>query len=344
MRYVLTITASLIFVAINAQPVKLFPDTIAVWEEGAGYGEYESPWGMVYEISGTETYVIAGDTVVDGRNYKNLYLNAVQSKFYENRGGVPNPYNYNRINKYGLSKKVGIIRQDSLKIIGRIISDSFLYVRLKADSAAKTNTDYTFFDYGKTVGDTLYPAFSNDTAHGWVIKKDTTVENRRTWLFVNEYLQNHRTDNGANYLLEGIGYTNSFFTVFNHRWKRNNLSGIHSWSGINYFCMDNNFFGQAHHNTPCVIDSSVRTINVSTPDIPAPTPSVYPNPAGNYLYIDNLPVASTVRVISITGKTVITAADISGHASLDVSGLLPGIYHVQVTHTNMVYNHRIVKQ
>ena len=56
--------------------------------------------------------------------------------------------------------------------------------------------------------------------------------------------------------------------------------------------------------------------------------TVYPNPVRNLLNIQNLPADARVRLVSLTGQVL---GDFVGRSQFDVSGMVPGLYLLQVT-------------
>lgn len=73
--------------------------------------------------------------------------------------------------------------------------------------------------------------------------------------------------------------------------------------------------------------------------------TVYPNPVEHTVFL-NTKVAglSNVSVFDITGRLVVSETIESTTTKLDVNGLQPGVYMLQATGNNQVFNSRIVKQ
>lgn len=65
--------------------------------------------------------------------------------------------------------------------------------------------------------------------------------------------------------------------------------------------------------------------NLSVNDFEVPRVKVYPNPATDYLYIDNLQTEQTLKVYDILGKMVIEVF-YSRNTPLDISALQKGLY------------------
>lgn len=325
--------------AIGQKP-KLLPDTSAVWEQGGGYAEYDGG-RYITEVFTYTKFVISGDTVINNLHYKNLYLNQSTQKYYNERS--PN-YNYHRIIKYGLTNKVAVLRQDSLKVIIQILNDSFLYDWLKADSVVKTNINYILYDFGKTVGDTTYPAFGLDTSLAWVITKDTIVDGKRVLGY--QYPNFHLTGKEAgNYLVEGMGYTRDFFTIFNkQQWKNNYGEEIASWNGVRYFCLDSTSILLQAGITECQWDESVGVINLGISPKELVEVKVYPNPVSENLVIINLPKNATVSLANITGKKMKEVLVDNTWLDLDVSSLPNGLYLLNIISEAGILTQKILKQ
>ena len=93
---------------------------------------------------------------------------------------------------------------------------------------------------------------------------------------------------------------------------------------------------------PCGLNTDVTAIN------PGDAIMVYPNPAGNKLYVRcSQPGIKTLSVYNALGETVIAMqsqnADLKIPAVLEVGSLPPGIYFIRLTTAEKNYNSRFVK-
>ena len=74
---------------------------------------------------------------------------------------------------------------------------------------------------------------------------------------------------------------------------------------------------------------------------------VYPNPVSNQLYftLENNIEKATIKIISLLGQTLLEKQNLSGtDFNFDVSNFTRGIYIVQLTKGNEVYNSKFIKQ
>lgn len=76
------------------------------------------------------------------------------------------------------------------------------------------------------------------------------------------------------------------------------------------------------------------TVTISNVGIPAPPQSkriaMYPNPANNTTYIYNVQIGSSVRITDILGQVVYLSTINASIQALDISGLNPGFYVIEV--------------
>jgi len=73
--------------------------------------------------------------------------------------------------------------------------------------------------------------------------------------------------------------------------------------------------------TPVTTMSTVKAVEIS----------VYPNPAGDYLYIKNLPEKTAVCIFNLEGTLVKNSISINGTEQIDVIDLLPGVYIIKLS-------------
>jgi hypothetical protein len=79
---------------------------------------------------------------------------------------------------------------------------------------------------------------------------------------------------------------------------------------------------------------------------PAPATSigVYPNPATEFIRLDNESFRGTVRIFDAAGKVVINRVLNDGVSSLDVRTLTPGVYYVEMTDNDKVFKGNFLKE
>jgi hypothetical protein len=93
--------------------------------------------------------------------------------------------------------------------------------------------------------------------------------------------------------------------------------------------------------------ASYSDIVVLRKDVAQSNINVYPNPAENILFLKGLVNNSSYRITDVLGREVISATTIppeSPHASINVSGLVKGIYFLQLTDKSEMKTIRFVKK
>jgi hypothetical protein len=74
-----------------------------------------------------------------------------------------------------------------------------------------------------------------------------------------------------------------------------------------------------------------------------PLVKIYPNPVQNKLHIDISGNAGMFEAYDITGKTVLQKEILDNNTTIDVSGLVNGIYFARVWSNNQLFTEKIVK-
>lgn len=83
--------------------------------------------------------------------------------------------------------------------------------------------------------------------------------------------------------------------------------------------------------------------NLSTADVAIDESSIYPNPTKGQLYINNL-ILEKITVNNMEGKTVkiITFNYSSANNTIDLSGLIKGVYILKIKSNGIISNHKII--
>jgi hypothetical protein len=101
---------------------------------------------------------------------------------------------------------------------------------------------------------------------------------------------------------------------------------------------DNNYILALHNGkltiTPATAISTVNDVSVS----------MYPNPAGDYIYIDNLPEETAIRIFNLLGKQVKKSISSNKTEKIDVNDLPLGVYIIKLSGKNIETVVRVVKQ
>jgi hypothetical protein len=73
--------------------------------------------------------------------------------------------------------------------------------------------------------------------------------------------------------------------------------------------------------------------------------TIYPNPAKEVFYLENLPANAVIRIYNITGKVILSGLSEGSVTQVDISGVNPGIYIIRVTDpiSGSVFSGRIIK-
>ena len=90
------------------------------------------------------------------------------------------------------------------------------------------------------------------------------------------------------------------------------------------------------------ITISGQAINVE--DISGRAFVLYPNPAGNQLFIKNAGSISSLEIINLVGKRMMRVENYSDLIKLDISSLPAGIYSVRVSQGDQVHVLKLIKQ
>ena len=88
--------------------------------------------------------------------------------------------------------------------------------------------------------------------------------------------------------------------------------------------------------------SGVLDVVVGIDEI-ATSVKLYPNPTAGMLYID-MPVKTSVKIISLLGNTVLKLELGAGHQQIDLSSLTSGVYNLQIISGEKTTNHSIIKK
>lgn len=70
--------------------------------------------------------------------------------------------------------------------------------------------------------------------------------------------------------------------------------------------------------------------------------SVYPNPAHDFMTVDNIPIGSTLNITDITGKTVYSSLIKSEQMTISTADFVNGIYIIQVAYNGALTNKKLV--
>ena len=114
-------------------------------------------------------------------------------------------------------------------------------------------------------------------------------------------------------------------------WKEGAILGLNFGYTSNGTYVDDNKIITSGDNTGKRILHKIGTgvnISLNLPAIEVNAVSVYPNPSGSMLYIEGIGDAVAVRILDLTGKTVLS--QVLSETGIDISGLSPGVYYLKI--------------
>lgn len=99
-------------------------------------------------------------------------------------------------------------------------------------------------------------------------------------------------------------------------------------------------------NEPVITNTTVNTYVAPNgiDEISVSGLMIYPNPANEVLYIQNLNGGSQYVVMDISGKVVLNQNSVSMNSSIDISNLTPGVYILQSISTGSIQNVKFIKR
>lgn len=104
------------------------------------------------------------------------------------------------------------------------------------------------------------------------------------------------------------------------------------------------------HELPALLDNTDRTTKYLYDCMTSIKPSatvkvvdIYPNPANEYISVENGYFSGTVSIFNLQGKEVRKMVIDEQLSELDVSGLLPGMYYIEIKDGQHLYGGKILK-
>lgn len=193
--------------------------------------------------------------------------------------------------------------------------------------ASAFNQDITIWDTGTVTS--MQNMFNNALAFdqnlgNWNLSNVTDM----TDMFLNVTLSTENYDNtligwNSQPLQNGVTFHAGNSNYCNAETARNNMISSDNWT---------------------IIDGGLDCSGLSTNDYNTVTFSVYPNPAQDVLFISDLNTSVTIKIIDITGKTIIQTDSETVQNGIDISKLKSAIYFVRVTSENKVALKRFIKK
>lgn len=343
----------LLAIASIAQTTNVFPDSIAYWREGGIGGDIDG--GVVW----FNDYVMLGDTFVDGKKCKNLYLNRRNLKHYKGSQHLSQPYTVN--DRFALSKKIAVLRKDSLKIFVRFEKNTKYIGQLAIhDSILKSGKEFLVFDFGWQKGDTIYSEHPEHWAPYLIVKNkykifDTQLSNDtlNVITFEGRSAQGWATNYiDSNMVVQGMGFTSQFFfrlTPFDTNYSVTRFSS--GSNGVASFCADRKFFysGKSFYSDVAGIDCQNvnMEISVGIDEVSKKWIKAYPNPANGIIELEGIldyDINSIVAIDVLGQVSQLTYRLKDSNITTNVASLPQGIYIILIETNKSTYLCRIIKQ
>jgi len=253
--------------------------------------------GPQYFIDHLHVFLMAGDSSYKGKTCKKIFI-------------------------VGNSKTditlVGFVRENNKQVF------------FKSVDTTKDTTERMLYDFSLQQGDSfkikILRLFGRDTATGNYRVEGVDSEKIEN----SEYRKGITMDDQNSNLLchgmrwiEGVGSINSLFysvfpgCIFEHSIRLNCMT-------VNHVAI----YGDPTY--PCHTDAGINNV-ISQKDI-----QIYPDPANNYLKINNLPssnLAYRYQIFNNLGQMVISETRMSNEQIIDISSLKTGVYFLQFVNT-----------
>lgn len=232
---------------------------------------------------------LIGDTIINGKSYKIVWLN----KYDAGIGPMPGWFPANVLH--------GFVREDTLN--KKVYSPSGL-------------NEAVLYDFNLQVGDTI---------HGYQLSgfKNAGVDTIRVasidLMLINGVFHKRFTSTpiqnltgGAHYIfVEGIGALNGFLDI---------LIGFEAGSGL--MCVGKEYLKSLY---PDSLTECIYALNIAEQNF-FPRLVVSPNPASDLIYVQSQDDFSDMWISDILGNRILLSHDFNGHKPIDISDLPDGFY------------------
>ena len=177
--------------------------------------------------------------------------------------------------------------------------------------------------------------------------KMTKSGNKYTWelefkIYDKSYNQNSLTNTPVTLTANKVmGFTIAYCDDDNG--KRENMIGTvpnhNDYSGKYPFYRFTNEFGTLTLNDSDLAPTRTIGLNSTTLNI-----RLWPNPVGTKLNIQTNSDISTIRIINMSGQTVLTQKTENSNSVIDVHSLTPGVYLLETTESGLRYHQKFVRK
>lgn len=336
-----------------SQTSGIFPDSVAYWREGSTSGDVD---GGVILFS---DYVMQGDTVIAGKQYKNLYQNRVALKNYKGHSSTHTAQPYTLNDRYGFSNKIGVLREEGSKLFVRFESNqTYRPVFGIEDSILKSGKEYLVFDNNWKKGDTIFSEhYKPGNVKFLVIKNQLKVfrssisnDSLEVFTFYGKEPAGLAFDVfDSTLFIKGMGFNSSFFFRLKNFDTSNvvNIAAVGAY-GITPFCGNGNLGYYRREFSGEAFDCAVipTTISVGVKHIAVKGIAGFPNPMGENITFSGIGEhIKAVLIQNILGQAT-TAKYVLDNGDLIVSaGAIPqGVYLIRIETDKTTYLCKISKQ
>ena len=175
-------------------------------------------------------------------------------------------------------------------------------------------------------------------AQGKIIIGGTIVSyNGQTRVSIAKLNADGTLDDSFNHYTVGAGYYNGFVGDINSEVRSIALQEDGKILAAGYF---NKYKSTVMPNVARLMGGEV----LSTDTFAKNKVSYYPNPVSDKLYINSADVVTGVKIVSLTGQTVMEITTASGLDAIDVTNLQAGCYVVHATTESGTANFKIIKE
>lgn len=280
------------------------------------WGEQGATWHYSYWNVGEGGFIkiqYSGDTIINGKNCQVLY--PVKYRFYYSSTtgmffGGTSPYFHPEFT-YTSGDTVFYWVNNNFKVLYNFNVQPGDYWDLGVD------TNYFGCTKSKVIVDSI----------GTININNKTLK----WVFVHSDSCSSKVLNGK--IIQEIGCINNYlFPVDN---VCNNICV--DFDILNFLCFENNSLGNYNpDNTNC--EPYLGLENVEFKEI-----KIYPNPASDYIYIENMAKNAKIEIFTLDGKLQ-QAFNIKGNISLNIKNLADGLYLVKMQTDKGVVVMKFLKQ
>lgn len=290
---VCTVLVLLTIGEINGQTYQIFPTVDGYWKVQYGNVICVDIHG-ISSVCSEYQYIVTGDTIISNETFRKISISG------QDRNSIDETWTFWNSGYHGC------YRNDIVnKRVYYIPKDSIIEILL--------------YDFNLNVNDTLPETFVYNQSGYTTI----TIDQIDSILINNTYLKRYHLDNagfGGQYLIEGIGSTLGL------------LSPITPFFEHHYIllCFKNDYDNlcyQDYNDPDCDLITEVQEENLNHTNI-----EIFPNPATNYLRIENPQNRDlSFEIFNTKGQIIKTIWKMENSYSINISELNVGLYFIRIS-------------